>query len=65
MSYPVLGEMWRALGPRIETVRKAATPGRNDPCFCGSGKKHKSAANCYQYSSCLRNSYEGYCHISL
>jgi uncharacterized protein len=34
-------EMWRALGPRIETVVKAATPGRNDPCVCGSGKKFK------------------------
>lgn len=34
-------EMWRALGPRIETVVKAATPGRNDPCACGSGKKYK------------------------
>ena len=34
-------EMWRSLGPRIETVHKAATPGRNAPCFCGSGKKYK------------------------
>lgn len=34
-------EMWRALGPRIETVVKAATLGRNDPCACGSGKKFK------------------------
>jgi uncharacterized protein len=34
-------EMWRALGPRIETVVKAVTPGRNDPCACGSGKKFK------------------------
>jgi uncharacterized protein len=34
-------EMWRKLGPRIETVVKSATPGRNDPCACGSGKKHK------------------------
>lgn len=34
-------EMWRTLGPRIETVVKAATPGRNDPCTCGSGKKFK------------------------
>ena len=33
-------EMWRALGPRIETMVKAATPGRNDPCLCGSGKKY-------------------------
>ena len=36
-----LREMWRALGPRIETVVKASTPGRNDPCVCGSGKKYK------------------------
>ena len=34
-------EMWRALGPRIETMVKAATPGRNEPCVCGSGKKYK------------------------
>jgi uncharacterized protein len=34
-------EMWRALGPRIEAVVKTATPGRNDPCTCDSGKKFK------------------------
>jgi uncharacterized protein len=34
-------EMWRKLGPRIETVVKATTPGRNDACVCGSGKKYK------------------------
>jgi uncharacterized protein len=34
-------DMWRTLGPRIETVVKATTPGRNDPCACGSGKKYK------------------------
>lgn len=34
-------EMWRSLGPRIETVHKVATPGRNDPCACGSGRKYK------------------------
>jgi uncharacterized protein len=34
-------QMWRSLGPRIETVHNAATPGRNDPCFCGSGQKYK------------------------
>ncbi len=33
-------EMWRSLWPRIEAVHKAATPGRNDPCACGSGKKY-------------------------
>jgi len=36
-----LRELWRNLGPRVETVRAVATPGRNDPCSCGSGKKYK------------------------
>lgn len=36
-----LRELWRSLGPRVETVRKAPAPGRNDPCPCGSGKKYK------------------------
>ena len=36
-----LHELWRTLGPRVDTVRKAVTPGRNDVCFCGSGKKYK------------------------
>jgi len=36
-----LREMWRNIGPRVETVRKEAEPGRNDPCWCGSGKKFK------------------------
>jgi uncharacterized protein len=36
-----LRQLWRSLGPRVETVRKEATPGRNDPCPCGSGKKFK------------------------
>jgi len=36
-----LRELWRGIGPRVETVRKAATPGRNDLCYCGSGKKYK------------------------
>jgi uncharacterized protein len=34
-------EMWRTIGPRVETVHRVATPGRNDPCSCGSGKKFK------------------------
>jgi uncharacterized protein len=38
-------ETWRTLGPRVETVHKAATPGRNDPCACGSGKKYKKCCN--------------------
>ncbi|MFD0668079.1 UPF0149 family protein [Ramlibacter sp. MAHUQ-53] len=34
-------QIWRSLGPRVEAVRKAPEPGRNDPCPCGSGKKYK------------------------
>jgi uncharacterized protein len=34
-------DMWRKLGPRIATVVKTTTPGRNDACVCGSGKKYK------------------------
>ena len=36
-----LRQLWKSLGPRIESVRKAPEPGRNDPCTCGSGKKYK------------------------
>jgi len=36
-----LRELWRNVGPRVDTVRKEAGPGRNDPCPCGSGKKFK------------------------
>lgn len=36
-----LRQVWQSLGPRVEPVRKAETPGRNDPCWCGSGKKFK------------------------
>jgi uncharacterized protein len=36
-----LHELWRNIGPRVETVHKEEVPGRNDPCFCGSGKKYK------------------------
>ncbi|EJE54119.1 yecA family protein [Acidovorax sp. CF316] len=36
-----LRQVWKSLGPRVETLRKAPEPGRNDPCHCGSGKKYK------------------------
>ena len=36
-----LRQLWRSMGPRVEPVRKATEPGRNDPCPCGSGKKYK------------------------
>ena len=36
-----LFQLWHSLGPRVEAVRRDATPGRNDACPCGSGKKYK------------------------
>ncbi len=36
-----LRELWRNIGPRVPTLQRADTPGRNDPCPCGSGKKYK------------------------
>jgi uncharacterized protein len=36
-----LRQLWQSLGPRVEAVRKEVAPGRNDPCWCGSGKKFK------------------------
>jgi hypothetical protein len=40
--WPVLlGDGFKPVGPRMEPVRKAQEPGRNDPCLCGSGKKFK------------------------
>jgi uncharacterized protein len=27
--------------PAVEQRRTEAEPGRNDPCWCGSGKKYK------------------------
>jgi uncharacterized protein len=36
-----LREIWRTLGPRVQALRKEVTPGRNDLCHCGSGKKFK------------------------
>ncbi len=36
-----LRQIWQSLGPRVEPVQRADTPGRNDPCSCGSGKKFK------------------------
>jgi uncharacterized protein len=32
---------WLDHGPKPETRRVEPTPGRNDPCPCGSGKKYK------------------------
>jgi uncharacterized protein len=36
-----LRQLWKSLGPRVAAVRREASPGRNDPCPCGSGKKFK------------------------
>ena len=36
-----LRALWRTFGPRVVQVQRAAEPGRNDACPCGSGKKYK------------------------
>jgi uncharacterized protein len=36
-----LRALWRSIGARPACVQRLATPGRNDPCSCGSGKKYK------------------------
>jgi len=36
-----LRQLWRHIGPRVETVHAGVKPGRNDSCPCGSGKKYK------------------------
>jgi len=36
-----LRELWKTMGPKVETLRVEVTPGRNDLCHCGSGKKYK------------------------
>jgi len=36
-----LHDLWRSFGPRVAPVQKIDSPGRNDPCHCGSGKKFK------------------------
>jgi uncharacterized protein len=41
MSVQDLRMYWVDFAPKTETRRVEATPGRNDPCPCGSGKKFK------------------------
>ena len=36
-----LREIGKSLGPRVAQLRRDDTPGRNDICPCGSGKKYK------------------------
>jgi uncharacterized protein len=36
-----LRQLWQSVGPRVQPLRKTETPGRNDLCWCGSGKKYK------------------------
>ena len=42
-----LRQLWQSMGPRIESIRKAPAPGRNDPCSCGSGKKYKKCCGAH------------------
>lgn len=41
MSVQDLRLFWVDFAPKTATRRVEATPGRNDPCHCGSGKKFK------------------------
>ena len=41
MSVQDLRMYWVDFAPKTETRRVESTPGRNDPCPCGSGKKFK------------------------
>jgi uncharacterized protein len=41
MAVQDLRMYWVDFAPKTETRRVEATPGRNDPCPCGSGKKFK------------------------
>jgi len=41
MAVQDLRLFWVDFAPRTATRRVEATPGRNDPCPCGSGKKYK------------------------
>jgi uncharacterized protein len=41
MAVQDLRLFWVDFAPKTETRRVEATPGRNDPCPCGSGKKYK------------------------
>ena len=40
-----LRELWKTIGPKVNTVRAAVVPGRNDACSCGSGKKYKKCCS--------------------
>jgi uncharacterized protein YecA (UPF0149 family) len=35
------GDDEEPLPPPVEPIQSAETPGRNEPCPCGSGKKYK------------------------
>jgi uncharacterized protein len=36
-----LRDLWRSIGPRVQPLRRQDSPGRNEPCPCGSGRKYK------------------------
>ena len=43
---PTARKVTRPSGP--EPIRHSQTPGRNDPCPCGSGKKYKKCCGAGQ-----------------
>ena len=48
MAVQDLRLFWVDFAPKTETRRVEATPGRNDPCPCGSGKKFKKCHGAVQ-----------------
>ena len=46
-----LRAIWRSIGARVVQVIREKTPGRNDPCSCGSGKKYKKCCGTHGFKS--------------
>ncbi|WP_350294216.1 UPF0149 family protein [Limnohabitans sp. Rim8] len=46
-----LRAIWRSIGARVVQVIREKTPGRNDPCSCGSGKKYKKCCGTHGLKS--------------
>ena len=46
MAVMALYDFWSSYNQSPSSVRTSNTPGRNDPCPCGSGKKYKRCCGC-------------------
>lgn len=41
LDWDIVGNTWRDVFMNAATIKKINVVGRNDPCYCGSGKKYK------------------------